>query len=278
MENSESKPFHVTLYEGDGARALSPEMRHETVMALLEKGCAVSCVVGDGRDFCEASLVFGQFEGGTPAVASGNGGVEWRDISGWSAGQVAETAVAVCAERLKAQPGAWLPWFPVVDFDRCTQCLQCLSFCLFGVYGVNESRQLVVQHPENCKTNCPACSRVCPEAAIMFPKYAAAPINGDVVREADLHRESMKVDISALLGGDIYALLRQRSERAKHRFSKERDPDKALLERRKCLEKLAKDIPAEVLMALPSAEEIQKRAQEAMARAQAARAGGGRKD
>jgi hypothetical protein len=112
----------------------------------------------------------------------------------------------------------------------------------------------------------------------MFPKYAAAPINGDVVREADLHRESMKVDISALLGGDIYALLRQRSERAKQRFSKERDPDKALLERRKCLEKLAKDIPAEVLMALPSAEEIQKRAQEAMARAQAARAGGGQKD
>ena len=54
---------------------------------------------------------------------------------------------------------------------------------------------------ESCKTNCPACSRVCPEAAIIFPKYASGPINGDVVSDADLKREKMKVDISALLGG-----------------------------------------------------------------------------
>ena len=33
-------------------------------------------------------------------------------------------------------PGAWKPWFPVIDYDRCTNCMQCLSFCLFDVYGV----------------------------------------------------------------------------------------------------------------------------------------------
>ena len=67
-------------------------------------------------------------------------------------------------------------------------------------------------------------------------------------------------------------MLRERSERAKSRFSKERDSEKALKERQKCLTKLAQaaDIPPEVLMALPPPEEIQRRAEEAKARAQAA--------
>ncbi|MEI9897475.1 MAG: hypothetical protein WDN28_27360 [Chthoniobacter sp.] len=81
----------------------------------------------------------------------------------------------------------------------------------------------------------------------------------------------MKVDISALLGGDVYAMLRLRSEKARSRFSKERDSDKALTERQKCLIKLAAagDIPPEVLMSLPSPEEIARRAEEATAKAQA---------
>jgi hypothetical protein len=95
--------------------------------------------------------------------------------------------------------------------------------------------------------------------AILFPKYKAGPINGDEVKEEDLQREKMKVDISALLGGDIYAALRQRSEGAKVRFAKERDEKRALEERKKCLAKLqeALDIPPEVMNALPSADQIQ---------------------
>jgi ferredoxin len=141
------------------------------------------------------------------------------------------------------------------------------------VYGVDDGKRIQVQNNDNCKTNCPACSRVCPEAAIMFPKYKAGPINGDVVSDSDLNREKMKIDISALLGGDVYSLLRDRSERARSRFSKERDSDKALAERQKCLTKLAAlagDIPAEVLMSLPSPEEIARKAAEAAAKAEAA--------
>jgi len=92
------------------------------------------------------------------------------------------------------------------------------------------------------------------------------------VSENDLNREKMKVDISSLLGGDIYSSLRNRSEAAKSRFSKERSPDKALSERKKCLTKLQTDglIPAEVLAeidlaSLPSPEDIQRRAEEAAA-------------
>jgi NAD-dependent dihydropyrimidine dehydrogenase PreA subunit len=151
--------------------------------------------------------------------------------------------------------------------------MQCLSFCLFGVYGVDDEKRIQVQNNDNCKTNCPACSRVCPEAAIMFPKYKAGPINGDIVSDTDLNREKMKIDISALLGGDVYSMLRTRSERAQSRFSKERDSDKALAERQKCLTKLAAlaaDVPPEVLMSLPSPEEIQRKAEEAAARVKAA--------
>jgi hypothetical protein len=67
-------------------------------------------------------------------------------------------------------------------------------------------------------------------------------------------------------------VLRQRSERAKSRFSKERDADKALAERRQCMARLVQQagIPPEVLAALPSPEEIQRKAGEALAKAQAA--------
>src|SRR5262245_50771996 len=129
-----------------------------------------------------------------------------------------------------APTSGWKPWFPVIDYSRCTNCMQCLSFCLFDVYGVSADQKIQVQNQSNCKTECPACSRVCPEVAIMFPKYRHGPINGEEIKSDDVRREAMKVDISALLGGDIYSMLRDRSVKAKSRFSKERDDDRALQE------------------------------------------------
>ena len=108
--------------------------------------------------------------------------------------------------------------------------MQCLTFCRFDGYGVDGDQKIQVQIQDNCKTDCPACSRVCPEAAILFPKYKAGPINGDVVREEDLKPESMKVDISALPGGDIYAALRQRSTTPPDRFSPPRAQSHALMD------------------------------------------------
>jgi ferredoxin len=146
--------------------------------------------------------------------------------------------------------------------------MQCLSFCLFDVYGVSKAGKLEVQTPTNCKTNCPACSRVCPEVAIVFPKYKAGPINGEPVNSEDVRREVMKVDISSLLGGDIYQALRDRSERAKSRFSKERDSERALKERTRCLTTLKDQlgIPDEVLSSLPDLAAIAAKKAEAMRR------------
>lgn len=160
---------------------------------------------------------------------------------------------AQLAAKLDAGAEAKPAWFPVVDGERCTHCMQCRSFCLFGVYGKDADGKLEVQHPENCKPDCPACARVCPELAIIFPRYKESPINGGEVTAADAAREPVKVDVSALLGGDVYGALRQRCGCSCQRFSPERDAEQARAERQKCLEQLQRelDIPASVLHSLP---------------------------
>jgi Pyruvate/2-oxoacid:ferredoxin oxidoreductase delta subunit len=257
-----SEPIlHVGLYEGPGAQTLSTDERFNALVQLLAQGVTVR----RGGSMEDLDVLVGQFSESSSPSPKPTLHLGSESLEGHLADSKAKAGAATSAN--------WKPWFPVIDYDRCTNCMQCLSFCLFGVYGVDADRKLQVQNQDQCKTNCPACSRVCPEAAIMFPKYKAGPINGDVVSDADLQREKMKVDISALLGGDVYSLLRDRSEKARSRFSKERDADKALAERQKCLTKLASmasDIPPEVLASLPSPEEIARRAEEAAAKAKAA--------
>jgi NAD-dependent dihydropyrimidine dehydrogenase PreA subunit len=224
---------------------MSPADRATVMRLLLERGIEVSCRQNEGTA-CEA---------GDPASV---------------AGTIERAVEAPAASESAGTP--WKPWFPVIDYSRCTNCMQCLSFCLFDVYGVSADSKIQVQNQSNCKTDCPACSRVCPEVAIMFPKYRHGPINGEDVKTDDVRREAMKVDISALLGGDIYSMLRDRSVKAKSRFSKERDDERALKERQNCLVALKRDldVPAEVLAALPSAEEIMAKAEVARTRALAA--------
>ena len=71
-------------------------------------------------------------------------------------------------------------WYPVVDYERCRGCRQCHDFCLFEVYDVDDEHGVRVVRPDNCKPGCPACARVCPQGAIMFPHYADPAIAGDL--------------------------------------------------------------------------------------------------
>jgi len=63
-------------------------------------------------------------------------------------------------------------WYPVVDEGRCTHCGSCHQFCLFGVYALDGQGKVRIVHPDQCKPGCPACSRICPQGALMFPLYA----------------------------------------------------------------------------------------------------------
>jgi NAD-dependent dihydropyrimidine dehydrogenase PreA subunit len=81
-------------------------------------------------------------------------------------------------------------WYPVLDKKRCVECGKCHDFCLFGVYSI-ENKQVKVTQPQNCKNNCPACARMCPNKAIIFPKYEKSPINGGIAEEETFNPDEM---------------------------------------------------------------------------------------
>ncbi|MEX2214052.1 MAG: ferredoxin family protein [Phycisphaeraceae bacterium] len=286
MPHQGNPNLRVILYEGVGSQPLAGDTRFESMKQLLDRGYAVTRSTAEGTvsaSDSRALMVFGRFDDASPFARTTSD----TDVAlhvhaiddGHSAEDIFTTAEAAREKEQLAPatgPGTWKPWFPVIDYKRCTNCMQCLSFCLFDVYGVDEQKQIQVQNNSNCKTDCPACSRVCPEVAILFPKYRNGPINGDEISSEDVKREQMKVDISSLLGGNIYEALKVRSEKAKSRFSKERDEDKALKERMRCLTKLSTgleglDIPPEVFSSLPSMDQIKQKAAAAAAKAAAAK-------
>ena len=105
--------------------------------------------------------------------------------------------------------------------------MECIDFCLFGVYGVDKVETILVEQPDNCRKGCPACSRVCPENAIIFPQHKTPAIAG-----APVVAGSLKIDLSKLFGApdtgetaeqaairerDEQLLLAGRARRRRHR-------------------------------------------------------------
>lgn len=99
------------------------------------------------------------------------------------------------------------PWYPVIDYTRCRQCGQCAAYCLFGVYRTDEGPTVRVARPLNCKPGCPACARICPAVAVVFPLCPESPINGDAVIAGAPH---VAVDLDGQLGPEA---LRNRARR-----------------------------------------------------------------
>ncbi|MBN2183140.1 MAG: hypothetical protein JW715_14605 [Sedimentisphaerales bacterium] len=142
--------------------------------------------------------------------------------------------------------GDWVPWFPVIDYDRCRNCKQCMNFCLFGVYEQSDGGRIEVRNPDHCKTNCPACARMCPHSAIIFPKYADAPINGEEITGETASGKKPSGKLSQALKGDVYDAIRRRSGSRK-RFSTDSPSS---------MEKMRRElnIPADVIASLSPSE------------------------
>src|SRR5439155_142809 len=63
------------------------------------------------------------------------------------------------------------------------------------IYCLDKVETILVEQPDNCRKGCPACSRVCPENAIIFPQHKTPTIAG-----ADVVAGSLKIDLSLLFG------------------------------------------------------------------------------
>lgn len=105
------------------------------------------------------------------------------------------TANAAVPSVADDEEGVRRRWYPVIDYSRCTNCMECIDFCLFGVYGVDALDRILVETQDNCKKGCPACSRVCPANAIVFPHHKTPEIAG-----ASGEVTSLKIDLSKLFG------------------------------------------------------------------------------
>ena len=60
---------------------------------------------------------------------------------------------------------------------------------------MDRGETILVEQPDNCRKGCPACSRVCPENAIMFPQHKTPAIAG-----APVDAGGFKIDLSKLFG------------------------------------------------------------------------------
>lgn len=138
-----------------------------------------------------------------------------------------------CSKGTISYTGDWKPWYPIIDYDRCSNCLQCLNFCLFGVYTTDDEGKVKVNQAQKCKDMCPACSRVCPEEAVIFPKHEDSPIDGG---KSDEKTEKSNI-ICDIRNNDIYAVLENRRKKQKISLLKKDQLKIAEEERVKCSRK-----------------------------------------
>ena len=93
----------------------------------------------------------------------------------------------------------WKAWFPVIDYQKCTNCGKCIDYCLFGVYSRIDT-QVRVTSPAQCKTDCPACARMCPAQAIIFPKHTDPVIcGGEPDNQSGSHSDDADDDLYSRL-------------------------------------------------------------------------------
>ncbi|MFH5806734.1 ATP-binding protein [Alienimonas sp. DA493] len=174
-------------------------------------------------------------ERSTPTVGLSFGGLNGTSVKGNEGGGMREGAAGASSSPLPPAPSPAATaeqasddllapttrrWYPVIDYDRCTNCMECVDFCLFGVYGVDDAGDVLVEQQDSCKKGCPACSRVCPANAIVFPGHKTPAIAGADGEGAG----DFKIDLSKLFGAaDADPLKQAAAERDVHLLRDGRD-------------------------------------------------------
>lgn len=59
-------------------------------------------------------------------------------------------------------------WYPVVDYQLCTECGTCVTGCSHNVYDKTKEPSPVVILPDECVDHCHGCGNRCPAGAITY--------------------------------------------------------------------------------------------------------------
>jgi NAD-dependent dihydropyrimidine dehydrogenase PreA subunit len=72
----------------------------------------------------------------------------------------------------KGIPRKKIPWYPIIDHEKCVNCRKCVEYCKFGAYELEETegnKRTVVKNPYKCVVLCTGCEEQCPTGAITHP-------------------------------------------------------------------------------------------------------------
>jgi NAD-dependent dihydropyrimidine dehydrogenase PreA subunit len=70
----------------------------------------------------------------------------------------------------KGIPREKIPWYPSIDYNKCSSCGKCVDYCKLGVYIFDKkSNRPTIVNPFNCVVLCKGCQDICPSNAISHP-------------------------------------------------------------------------------------------------------------
>jgi len=92
-------------------------------------------------------------------------------------------ATSMAEETWHGIPRSKIPWYPMIDYEKCVSCGKCVDYCKLGTYALEEmegKKRPVVKNPYNCVVLCNGCDAICPAGAITHPSKKET---GDLIRE-----------------------------------------------------------------------------------------------
>lgn len=78
-------------------------------------------------------------------------------------------------------------WYPVINYENCSECGACIDQCSHGVYDLEKTPMPIVAYGEGCIQGCHGCGNLCPSGAITYVGENTdwTPPNGDNSKTCD---------------------------------------------------------------------------------------------
>jgi len=76
-----------------------------------------------------------------------------------------------------------IPWYPIIDYQKCVSCGRCVDYCKLGTFEIEErdgDTKCVVKNPNNCVVLCTGCDEICPAGAI---KHQSKKETREIIRK-----------------------------------------------------------------------------------------------